>query len=306
VVQAVQNSNTASATTASSTPMLAVVQMCSSNNKQSNLDKMRAFATQAAGQGADMVCFPECCVYMGASTADTVKNAEALDGPSMRAICLLAQELKVWISVGGFHVPDPHTDKIRNVHVMVDPAGFVQGQYGKAHLFDNPLTGMQESVFTQAGNELCTVGPAHGCFAKVGLTVCYDVRFPELFGKLCRFAEDGNAGGHGAEIVLVPSAFMVKTGQAHWEVLLRARAIENQVFVVAAAQAGKHNPGEGSTSADGRCSYGHSLVVDPWGTILARMDGDSEGIILAPFSRQLLLDTRKAMPVQDHRRPNLY
>lgn len=309
VMQALQaSSGNGSATVLASVaepelPLLAVVQMCSGNDKQANLDKIRALATDAAAKGASLVCLPECCVYMGTSSADTVKNAENLDGASMQAICSLARELKIWVSVGGFHVPDStQAGKISNVHVMVDPLGAIQGQYGKMHLFDNPLTDMHESDFTTAGGEVCTIGPAQGCFAKVGLSVCYDVRFPELYGRLCRSAEDGNAGGHGAEVVLVPSAFMVKTGQAHWEVLLRARAIENQVYVVAAAQAGPHN----ATSGSVRTSYGHSLIVDPWGTVVAQLDGNSEGVTLAPFSRQLLLDTRRAMPVQAHRRPNMY
>ena len=285
-----------------SLPLIAVVQMCSTNDKHKNLMKMKLYAEDASRNGAELVCFPECCVYMGVSPADTVKNAEPLEGPSIQALRQLAQNLRVWINVGGFSCAEG--ENVQNVSVMIDPRGEIQSTYAKMHLFDNPLTGMQESLSTQAGNQVCSVGPAQGCFAKIGLTICYDVRFPELYGKLCRSEEDGNCGGHGAEIVLVPSAFMVRTGQAHWEILLRARAIENQVYIVAAAQVGNHH--EDFTQGGGRISHGHSMIINPWGTVEARLGGHEEGVVLASFNRQLLIDIRKNMPCQAHRRPNLY
>lgn len=248
-------------TTASTTTMLAAIQMTSSSDKSLNLRATTRLVECAAANGAYLVSLPECSSFIGGGIDDTTKNStpidavtvsEKLDGPYAQALCELASRLKIWLSVGGF----PETiaqenladvsyrpTKGYNTHFMISPAGSVTDIYRKIHLFDCPLVGLFESAKVEPGASLTV---ADCGFARIGLTTCYDLRFPELYGALCRPlpidspAYNGNADnrGLGAEIVLIPSAFTVTTGIAHWETLLRARAIENQCYVVAAAQIG--------------------------------------------------------------------
>ena len=170
---------------------------------------------------------------------------------------------------------------------MINPAGELVAIYDKIHLFDNPFTEMFESQYTIAGEAsqlIATSLPELGF--RLGLTICYDVRFPELFRRL-REREN-------CDVCCVPSAFMQKTGEAHWEILLRARAIETQMYIVAAAQCGEHN--------GKRMSYGHSMIISPWGTILAQLDGQEESWCAAVFDTDLIKSTRESIPVVDHQR----
>lgn len=248
-------------TTASPTTMLAAIQMTSSSDKSLNLRATTRLVECAAANGAFLVSLPECSSFIGGGIDDMEKNStpidavtvsEKLDGPYALALCELASRLKIWLSVGGF----PETiaqenladvsyrpTKGYNTHFMISPAGILTDIYRKIHLFDCPLVGLFESAKVEPGASLTV---ADCGFARIGLTTCYDLRFPELYGALCRPLQfdsptyTGNADnrGLGAEIVLIPSAFTVTTGIAHWETLLRARAIENQCYVVAAAQIG--------------------------------------------------------------------
>eukprot|EP00596_Hydrurales_sp_CCMP1899_P004514 CAMPEP_0119047616 /NCGR_PEP_ID=MMETSP1177-20130426/54184_1 /TAXON_ID=2985 /ORGANISM="Ochromonas sp, Strain CCMP1899" /LENGTH=256 /DNA_ID=CAMNT_0007022423 /DNA_START=379 /DNA_END=1145 /DNA_ORIENTATION=- len=249
------------------TPMIAAIQMTSTSNKKSNLEATVELVEYAAQHGATLIALPECCSYIGGGTGatlsdtegescpvDTLAAAETLeDGSYACSLCALAKRLGIWLSVGGFpelvNKKGETVNKVYNTHFMISPTGCIVDRYRKIHLFDSPLAGLIESKSTEAGGALVVTDCG---FAKVGLTICYDLRFPELYGALCR-----PGVGLGAEIVLVPSAFTVKTGLAHWMVLLRARAIENQVYVVAAAQVGKHNIK--------RKSFGGTCIIDPWG-----------------------------------------
>jgi deaminated glutathione amidase len=252
-------------TTTSTSTMLAAVQMTSTNDKSLNLQATIRLVECAAANGAFLVSLPECSSFIGGGIDDIPKNSapidavaasEKLDGTYALALCELASRLKIWLSVGGF--PETIDDerladtplrstKGYNTHFMISPAGVVTDIYRKIHLFDCPLVGLFESAKVEPGASLTV---ADCGFARIGLTTCYDLRFPELYGALCRpLASDsptsnGNFDnrGLGAEIVLIPSAFTVTTGIAHWETLLRARAIENQCYVVAAAQIGSSMP----------------------------------------------------------------
>jgi deaminated glutathione amidase len=295
--------------------IIAAVQMTSTNDKEYNLGAISRLVTLAAEKGASFVCLPECCTFMGCpreeknvtASADgsvittettqkkyelpntVIEAAEGLDGRTVRNLCDIARNSGVWMSVGGFpEQTSKGNGKVYNTHFIIDPEGsLIDPVYRKIHLFDSPLSELMESKTTEAGSCLSAVDMG---FAVAGLTVCYDLRFPDLYGALCRPAvssgesttdtgprsggsssesSNGNPSsntahvdgmhGLGAEIVLVPSAFTVKTGEAHWLTLLRARAIENQCYVVAAAQVGKHNAR--------RESFGETCIIDPWGTV---------------------------------------
>ncbi|XP_019328119.1 PREDICTED: nitrilase homolog 1 [Aptenodytes forsteri] len=197
----------------------------------------------------------------------------------------------VWLSLGGFHERGrdwPTTQRIYNCHALLDPAGHLVAAYRKTHLCDVELEGrvtMKESSFTNPGTEI--VPPVSTPAGKLGLSICYDLRFPEISLALRRA---------GAEILTYPSAFTVPTGSAHWEVLLRARAIESQCYVVAAAQTGKNH--------ERRTSYGHALVVDPWGAVVAQCR-EGPGLCYAEIDLDYLHRIRQEIPVHGHRRPGL-
>ncbi|KAL8159813.1 hypothetical protein V2J09_001350 [Rumex salicifolius] len=197
---------------------------------------------------------------------------------------VLAQcrESSIWLSFGGFQEKGSDDSHLCNTHVIVDDNGNIRSKYRKIHLFDVDVPGgmvYKESSFTEAGKDIVAMDSP---FGRLGLTVCYDLRFPEIYQNL-RFQQE-------AQVLLVPSAFTKITGQAHWEILLRARAIETQCYVIAAAQAGKHN--------EKRESYGDSLIIDPWGKIVARLpDLISTGIAIADIDFSLIDSVRTKMPI---------
>lgn len=235
-----------------------------------------------------MLCFPESFSFIGANDGDSVKIAEPLDGPIMQQYQSLARESKIWLSLGGFQEKGSQEAHICNTHVVIDDAGNIRSTYRKIHLFDVDVPGgrsYKESSFTEPGKDIVALDSPVG---RLGLTVCYDLRFPELYEQL-RFQ-------HEAQVLLVPAAFTKITGQAHWEILLRARAIETQCYVIAAAQAGKHN--------DKRESYGDTLIIDPWGTVVGRLpDRVSTGIAVADIDLSLVDSVRTKMPIAKHRMP---
>ena len=192
-----------------------------------------------------MVFLPECVDFVGEKKDQAFELAEPLDGPLMDKYKALAADSSIWLSLGSLHVrdPDPATKKIHNTHVVIDDQGCVAATYDKVHLFDVdiPTFRIKESDFAVFGDSLKV--PIQSPVGKVGLAICYDMRFPELALSLAK---------SGAEILTYPSAFTVATGYAHWEAILRARAIETQCYVIAAAQVGQHNAK--------RSSYGHSVV----------------------------------------------
>jgi len=262
------------------------IQMRSTEDLAANLATCRALTAQAAAEGARLVVLPECFSFLGRGEGDKLAIAEAIDGggPIMSTLRELAAQHGVWIVGGG--TPERIADdpkRTYNTAVVVDPAGTVTARYRKIHLFEVDIPGgacMRESDATAPGSELVVAEIAG---VKVGLSICYDLRFPELYRALVK--------QRGAQILLVPAAFTAHTGAAHWHLLLRARAVEDQAWVVAAAQWGRHN--------EKRESYGHTLISDPWGTVVAeRAEGD--GVIVATLDGATVDKRRMQLPALRH------
>jgi predicted amidohydrolase len=262
------------------------VQMCSTDDLAANLAITRALVARAADDGAQLVVLPECFSFLGRREGDKLAIAEILDGSGAVAGTLreLATKHGVWIVGGGTpEVVPGDIARTYNTALAVDPRGELVARYRKIHLFDVDIPGgatLRESDATARGGELVLIDIGG---AKVGLSICYDLRFPELYRRLVKDL--------GAEVLLVPAAFTAHTGAAHWHLLLRARAVENQAWVVAAAQHGQHN--------EKRASYGHSLVVDPWGTVVAEQ-AEGDGVVLATLDSETLAKRRTQMPCLGH------
>jgi predicted amidohydrolase len=266
---------------------VAVIQLSSQDDVALNMSRVVHWVAQAAAAGAELVTLPENFAFMG-EEARKRELAERLDGafpgPILSGLSEAAMASRVWVLGGG--MPEKSHDPARpfNTSVLVDPMGAVAATYRKVHLFDVSLadgTSLRESGATMAGSEPVTT-EVHG--VRVGLSICYDVRFPELYRKLV---------DQGARIITVPSAFTVTTGKDHWHTLLRARAIENQVWVLAPAQYGKH--------PRGRTTFGKSLVVDPWGEIVAQCS-EGEGMALARLDFEYQDRVRTSLPALLHRK----
>lgn len=267
----------------------AVVQLSSQDDLTQNLARVRDLALRARDEGAELVALPENFAFMGEEEKKR-SIAEDIDGSGeiMTTLRSTAIALGVWIVAGG--MPEKSDDPARpfNTSILVSPSGEVVARYRKIHLFDVDVPGagpLTESAATQAGSEPC-LAEVRG--VQLGMTVCYDVRFPELYTKLAL---------GGARIVTVPAAFTLMTGKDHWNVLLRARAIENEVFVLAPAQAGKH--------PKGRHTYGKSLIVDPWGDVLAQVGGSGEGVAVARLDFAYQDEVRRALPCLSHKKIRL-
>ena len=268
-----------------------LVQMTAVNDVGANFAACSKLVEEACAKSAQIVFFPECFSFIGAAAGEAQAVAEPLSGPILARYRELAKQHSVWLSLGGFQERVDGEERIYYTHVVIDGGGEIRATYRKIHLFDVPMVNLVESRQALAGSELVAVDSPAG---RLGLTVCYDLRFPELFQKLTFV--------HGARVLLVPSAFAVKTGEAHWETLLRARAIETQCYVVAAAQAGQHN-------TDGNCrkSWGHALAFDPWGKCVAKLDDpDGTGVAIFEIDADLIDATRSNMPMHLHRRYDLY
>jgi predicted amidohydrolase len=262
------------------------VQMRSTDDLGKNLEVCRGLTADAAAQGAQLVVLPECFSFLGRREGDKMTIAEAIEpgtGPVMTMLRELATKHGIWIVGGGTPEAVPGDSKrAYNTAVVVDPNGALAARYRKIHLFDIDIPGttLRESDSTAAGRDLAATDVAG---ARVGMSICYDVRFPELYRKLVHEL--------GAQVLLVPAAFTAHTGAAHWHVLLRARAIEDQAWVIAAAQWGRHN--------EKRESFGHTLIIDPWGTIVAeRPDGD--GVVVATIDGAAVEKRRAQMPCLRH------
>jgi predicted amidohydrolase len=264
---------------------VAAVQLNSTPNQEANLARAQTLVEKAAARGAQLVALPEHFACLG-SAADTAAAAQPLDGPLVTRFRELAARLQIFLLLGSFPERSPGKARPYNTSLLLAPQGKIIAHYRKLHLFDVDLPGAQpfrESEHTQPGEEVVTVALPGTSFT-AGLAICYDLRFPELFR---------NQVDQGANLILLPAAFTARTGRDHWEVLLRARAIENLAYVVAPAQYGQHMPG--------RRSYGRSLIVDPWGTLLAQAP-DGEGVILAQLDYERLQRLRRELPALRHRR----
>jgi len=264
---------------------VAVAQLCSKANKARNLDVCERLIDEAAGMGAQLVCLPEVFDFMANSHKERLANAEPLTGEGAHLVDRfrgLARRHAVWLSLGGMKEAFDGK-RVYNTHLILSATGDIAAVYRKVHLFDVDVTGKRyfESEATVPGSELVVCDTPVG---RLGVTTCYDLRFPEHYSALAR---EG-----GAQIFLVPSAFTVPTGRAHWEALLRARAIEHQCFVVAAAQVGDNTPN--------RSTYGHSLVVDPWGDVLCDLGDAVDAVAVVDLDLSRLESVRASMPCRQH------
>ncbi len=267
-------------------PKIALHQMRSGINGQDNLEAMKKAIAAAAAQGAIMYFAPEMSLLLDRN------RQRAADGlfvesqtTAIKELCAAAAQSAIWVHLGSAAIrPDDRPDMLANRSIVIDAQGKIRARYDKMHLFDVDLDNgesWRESAAYAAGDTAVLVQTPLGA---MGLTICYDLRFPALYDRLAQA---------GADIFAVPAAFTKPTGAAHWHILLRARAIENAAFVVAAAQSGQHE--------DGRETYGHSSVVGPWGQILLDM-GDDEGLGFAEIDLSQRDSACRQIAIHRHRR----
>ena len=262
---------------------IAALQLCASDDPVANFKLTLSMVKQAAEAGAQFIATPEVtnCVSSSRRRQNEVLALQE-DDQTLAALCASAPRLGVWISIGSLALKLPDDERFTNRSFMIDPSGQIVAQYDKIHMFDVTLSETEqyrESDGYRAGDHAVIADTA---FGKIGMTICYDIRFPHLYRGLAK---------SGASILLIPAAFAQPTGRAHWEVLLRARAIETGCFVIAAAQTGEHQTSQGRP----RKTYGHSMIVSPWGEILADA-GEDQGIIYADLDLSLVESTRARVP----------
>ena len=261
---------------------IAAIQMVSTPDVAENIRTARRLVAQAAQQGARLVALPEYWPIMGMSDVDKVGHAEAVgSGPIQDFMAQAAREHGIWLIGGTLPLVSPDAGKVLNTTLVYDPDGAPVGRYDKIHLF-----GFNKG--SESYDEARTIVPGTSVesfeapFGRVGLSICYDLRFPELFRAMGECA-----------LIVVPAAFTYTTGLAHWEILLRARAIENQCYVLACAQGGTHQ--------NGRRTFGHSMLVDPWGEVKAVL-AEGEGVVAGAIDPALLDSVRTSLPALKHRK----
>jgi predicted amidohydrolase len=272
-------------------PLVAVIQMTSSPDVEANLASARSLLERAREQGAVLAALPENFPIMGRKETDKLAVAEIPgEGPIQAFLGHCARELGLWIVGGTLPIKsEQESGRVAAASLVFDERGRCLGRYDKIHLFDVDIPGREERY-----RESATVAPGMQAvvvptpIGRLGLAVCYDVRFPELFRLL---------QVQGAEIFSLPSAFTAPTGRAHWELLVRARAVENLCYVLAPAQSGMH--------PNGRETYGDSMIVDPWGHVLARVAEPGPGLAIADVDRTLQQELRGRFPALSHRRCNV-
>ena len=260
--------------------------MNSTADRDLNLETAERLVREAASEGADFVVLPEKWPLLAAGE-DLVAGSETVEGPAMSAAASWAGELGISLQAGSFTESPVDHELPSNTALMISPEGEITATYRKIHMFDVDVGGVEyrESATERAGDEIAW---AEAGEATVGLTICYDLRFPELYRSLLDF---------GVDTYTVPSAFTAATGRDHWGPLIRARAIENQSFVLAANQFGQADP-----SYD---SWGHSVIADPWGEIIAGLE-DGEGVATADLDYAALAETRRRLPAVENRRPEIF
>ncbi len=270
------------APTASAPARIAAIQMVSAADVATNLTQAERLLEQAASAGARLAALPEFFPLMGLRDTDKVSVREHFgSGPIQAFLSATARRLRLWIIGGSVPLEASVPDKVRNSCLVYDDTGRLAARYDKIHLFgfDNGRERYVESNTIEPGQEVVV---AESPFGRIGLSICYDLRFPELYRQMGSVA-----------LIVVPSAFTATTGEAHWETLLRARAVENLAYVLAPAQGGVH--------ASGRRTYGHTMVIDPWGEILA-VRAEGEGVVLAQIDSDRLSEVRGALPASMNRR----
>ncbi|WP_175765605.1 carbon-nitrogen hydrolase family protein [Burkholderia ambifaria] len=268
--------------TRSATPFrVAALQMVSTPDVARNLAEAGRLIAEAAGDGAQLVLLPEYFCFMGHRDTDKLALAEPYrDGPIQQFLAQAAQRHGIWVIGGTLPLKAPEPDRVLNTTLVFDPSGREAARYDKIHLFnfEKGDESFDEARTIRAGETVVTFDAP---FGRVGLSVCYDLRFPELYRRMGDCA-----------LIVVPSAFTYTTGRAHWEMLLRARAVENQCYVLAAAQGGKHE--------NGRRTWGHSMLVDPWGEIVAVRD-EGASVVTGALDPQRIADVRQSLPAWRHR-----
>lgn len=263
--------------------MVAAVQMDTQNDKQANWRQMAAFIDEAAAKGAQLVAFPEVVNVL----SEEPQYAETIPGPTTELLAAKAREHGIWIHGGSISQVNPHGPRTYNTTVLLNRQGEMVARYSKLHNFDMTLpdgSSVRESDRKEPGKEIVTVETELG---HLGFAICYDMRFPELF-RLMTLA--------GAQIIFLPANFTMPTGKDHWEPILRARAIENGCYIVAPNQVGVKEK---------FVAYGNSMIVDPWGTVVARAS-DKPGVILAEIDLDYLDDVRRRNPSVANRRTDIY
>jgi len=266
--------------------LAAAIQIDAKNNKKENLAKLDHFVDVAKGRGAKLVSMPEEANFIG-DDKENLENAEAIPGPTTDFFCKKAKQHGIWLHCGSLLETTTDKNKLYNSTVFINPKGEIISVYRKIHLFDVEVkNGVShvESRIKKAGDEIVVVDTD---LARIGLSICYDIRFPELYRIMAL---------KGAEIVFVPAAFALFTGKDHWEVLLRARAIENQCYVIAPCQIGIKPSFQ---------TYARSLIVDPWGTVIAKAT-DKECVVLAEIDLEYLHKVRTELPSLKNRKPETY
>ncbi len=261
---------------------IAAIQMVSGPGVDENLKEAERLIRDASHAGAKLAVLPEYFPMIGAKDAERLKSRES-EGKGMIQDFMsdMARRHAIWLVGGSIPLHATHPEKSRNVCFVYDERGLQRLRYDKIHLFsfDNGREKYEESHTIEAGEN---VGVCDSPFGKLGVAICYDLRFPELFRKMGE-----------VDLIALPAAFTETTGAAHWEILLRSRAVENQCYVIASAQGGLH--------PTGRRTYGNSMIVDPWGTILCRM-GKGAGVVTAEMDISRIDEVRKSLPALRHRR----
>jgi predicted amidohydrolase len=260
---------------------VAALQMVSTPDVGRNLAEAERLIAEAAADGATLVLLPEYFCFMGHKDTDKLALAEPYgDGPLQRFLADAARRHRVWVIGGTLPLKAPEPNRVLNTTLVFDPAGREAARYDKIHLFNFEKGGesFDEARTIRPGD---TVVAFDAPFGRVGLSVCYDLRFPELYRRMGDCA-----------LIVVPSAFTYTTGRAHWETLLRARAVENQCYVLAAAQGGRHE--------NGRRTWGHSMLVDPWGEIVARHE-EGTSVVAGMLDPARIRDVRDSLPAWRHR-----
>lgn len=265
---------------------VAAVQMNSGPDKPRNVARAVELLHRAADQGAQVAALPEEFDFLGRDE-DIPANAEPIPGPTIEAVAAVARERGIYVLAGSIIEAISGSDKVHNTSVLLDPDGEIVARYRKIHLFDIDVPGQvsaMESAAKEPGDRLVM---AKTPLASFGFSVCYDLRFPELYRSLALA---------GAEVVFSPAAFALFTGKDHWELLVRTRALENTMFMVAPAQFGR---------SPGFHSFGSAMIVDPWGTVLARAP-EREAVVVADLDLADLARVRASLPSLEHRRPDVY
>ncbi len=267
---------------------VSVIQFNSSQDRETNVARALALVDRAAAQGAQFVLLPEYATFLG-SYERYLENSETVPGPTSVVMAAKARQHGITILAGSLIERSPRADRFYNTSLLFNPNGELVASYRKVHLFDVDVPGKvtdNESSAVLPGKHLMVVNLPEFC---LGMSICFDLRFPELYRSLALA---------GAEVLAIPSAFARGTGEAHWHVLVRARAIENHAYVLAAGQCG--------ADSDGHYCYGHSLIVDPWGVILAEAPADEEAVLIADINIEQVYKRRAQIPVLKVCQPGVY